>query len=77
MLLLGVLPVLWEWCGVTLLGAFQYDWREHELLHSVAFLSFTLVLQTLLELPWDVYATFVIEQRYKYNLTQLLFSCSI
>eukprot|EP00898_Chlorokybus_atmophyticus_P002787 jgi/Chlat1/3509/Chrsp23S03792 len=63
--LIYYLPHLWN-LSASVLARFGYT-GYHEVLQSVVFLGITQVLETISELPWSVYSTFVVEQRHGFN----------
>ncbi|CAK4616590.1 hypothetical protein LEN26_015388 [Aphanomyces euteiches] len=65
MLLLGYMPFMWQ-CSRHLVDYFGYD-RDHEILVSLAFLTLTSVKDMLLSLPFELYSTFVVEERHGFN----------
>lgn len=59
------LPMLWNLAGnvIQYLGAS----REAEILQTVVFANIGTVISTIIDLPWSLYNTFVIEERHGFN----------
>jgi STE24 endopeptidase len=57
----GVLPLLWRWS----------HWSDNEIVHSLGFSALMLVVDLVLDTPWELYNTFAIEQRHGFNKSTL------
>jgi STE24 endopeptidase len=64
-LLLGLLPWAWDKSG-SLLSRLGFD-PTSEILHTLSFLAVTTLWSQILELPFSLYSTFVIEARHGFN----------
>lgn len=64
-LLLGLLPWAWEKSGL-LVGKLGLD-PKSEIVHTLSFLAVTTLWSQILELPFSLYSTFVIEARHGFN----------
>lgn len=64
-LLLGGIPYLWEKSG-DFLQNFGYG-EEYEILQSNVFLLGATIFGLITGLPWNLYSTFVIEERHGFN----------
>ena len=65
MLCLYLLPAFWDLCGEIVRQA-GYDPRN-ELLRTAAFIVAGSFIATIIDLPFDTYLTFVIEQKHGFN----------
>eukprot|EP00123_Amoebidium_parasiticum_P013678 comp22093_c0_seq1/m.32226 comp22093_c0_seq1/g.32226 ORF comp22093_c0_seq1/g.32226 comp22093_c0_seq1/m.32226 type:complete len:459 (-) comp22093_c0_seq1:782-2158(-) len=65
-LYLGGLPFLWKIAG-NILEHFGLIHTEYEVTQSVLFLYLSTVYQVIMQLPWNLYYTFVLEQRHGFN----------
>ena len=63
LVLLGMLPYMWDLAS-GLVGRLGYDPSESEIFVSLAFAGVYTVIETVLELPWSLYSTFVVEERH-------------
>lgn len=70
-LLYGVYPWLWQQAGY-LLHYIGYS-EEYEILQSISFLLLVMTIGDIMALPWEVYQTFVIEERHGFNKQTLRF----
>ncbi|XP_063932541.1 CAAX prenyl protease 1 homolog [Zophobas morio] len=70
-LFFGFFPFFWDYAG-HLLFRFSFD-STYEILQSVIFLYVLSSYQLVIEIPWDVYHTFVIEARHGFNRQTLKF----
>jgi len=70
LVLLGMLPYMWDLAS-GLVGRLGYDPSESEIFVSLAFAGVYTVIETVLELPWSLYSTFVVEERHGFNKTTL------
>lgn len=59
------LPMLWRYSG-QLLARFGFG-SDSEILQTLIFVLVGSVISTVIDLPWSVYHTFVIEQRHGFN----------
>lgn len=64
-LVFGGIPLLWSLSG-RVTGYFGYG-REHEVTQTVAFALIGAFITTIIDLPWSLYSTFVIEERHGFN----------
>ncbi|KAJ3040310.1 CAAX prenyl protease 1 [Rhizophlyctis rosea] len=60
-----ILPWLWDFSG-RLLARWGYG-EEYEIVHSLVFLAFLTYGSSIIHIPFDLYSTFVIEQRHGFN----------
>ncbi|KAG1683887.1 CAAX prenyl protease 1 [Nymphon striatum] len=65
-LLYNMLPILWNYSGYLLLKYTGLE-SEHEVLQTIIFAVLGSVVSTILDLPWSIYSTFVIEERHGFN----------
>ena len=65
MLRLHALPWAWRRTGALLAGT--TGWLRSEVAHTIAFLLLLTVATMVLELPWGLYGTFVVEARHGFN----------
>ncbi|GAB6027176.1 CAAX prenyl protease 1 [Chamberlinius hualienensis] len=70
-LLLGGIPFLWKYSG-TVLAKWGYG-SDSEILQTLVFLMLSSIYSTIIDLPWSVYHTFVIEQKHGFNKQTPLF----
>ncbi|CAF1076797.1 unnamed protein product, partial [Didymodactylos carnosus] len=64
LLLVGVLPWLWNKCGNVLA---KYDYKNYEVLQSILFICVMMIYSTVTNLPWSYYYHFVLEERHGFN----------
>ncbi|XP_054718196.1 CAAX prenyl protease 1 homolog [Uloborus diversus] len=64
-LILGGIPWMWFTSG-KISGYFGYG-REHEITQTVVFSLLGSIINIILEIPWSLYLTFVIEERHGFN----------
>eukprot|EP00735_Rhodelphis_limneticus_P003650 TRINITY_DN15143_c0_g1::TRINITY_DN15143_c0_g1_i1::g.30583::m.30583 TRINITY_DN15143_c0_g1::TRINITY_DN15143_c0_g1_i1::g.30583 ORF type:complete len:470 (+),score=80.87,sp/Q8RX88/FACE1_ARATH/54.33/4e-154,Peptidase_M48/PF01435.13/3e-52,DUF955/PF06114.8/6.5e+03,DUF955/PF06114.8/0.024,DUF955/PF06114.8/6.2e+02,SprT-like/PF10263.4/0.064,DUF4538/PF15061.1/3.1e+03,DUF4538/PF15061.1/0.049,Peptidase_M56/PF05569.6/1.5e+03,Peptidase_M56/PF05569.6/0.19,Peptidase_M43/PF05572.8/0.22,DUF3671/PF12420.3/0.75,DUF367 len=64
-LLFGGLPFLWV-ASLQILNYFGYD-ESYEILRSIVFTLCYSLWETLIGIPWSIYSTFVIEEKYGFN----------
>ncbi|OQR79671.1 CAAX prenyl protease 1-like [Tropilaelaps mercedesae] len=64
-------PKLWNYCGDLVTSA-GYS-RKNELLRTALFVLIGSVVSILISLPWDLYATFKIEEKHGFNNMTLRF----
>ncbi|GIY15811.1 CAAX prenyl protease 1 homolog [Caerostris darwini] len=64
-LVFGGIPALWSLSG-RCTGYFGYG-REHEITQTVMFGLLAALITTFIDLPWNLYSTFVIEERHGFN----------
>eukprot|EP01102_Stenamoeba_stenopodia_P018849 TRINITY_DN6985_c0_g1_i1.p1 TRINITY_DN6985_c0_g1~~TRINITY_DN6985_c0_g1_i1.p1 ORF type:complete len:459 (+),score=115.40 TRINITY_DN6985_c0_g1_i1:90-1379(+) len=65
-LFFGGMPWLWARSG-EVLERFDFAAEDHEILRSVVFLVISQLYNTFTELPFSLYSTFVIEEKYGFN----------
>ncbi|KAF8778713.1 CAAX prenyl protease 1 homolog [Argiope bruennichi] len=70
-LVFGGIPFLWRLSGQCT-SYFGYG-REHEVTQTVTFALIGAIITTITDLPWNLYATFVIEERHGFNKQTLGF----
>ncbi len=58
---IAMLPILWR----------LSDWSDNEIVHSLGFGLLMILVDLALNTPWDLYNTFVIEQRHGFNKSTL------
>lgn len=63
-LIFGFLPLLWDY-SFTLCEKFGYE--DYEVIHSLVFTMLMVVINSVLGLPFELYSTFVIEERHGFN----------
>jgi hypothetical protein len=64
------LPYMWKQTGAVLellSGKTGYSVLQHEITHTIAFLLAVTVISMVLEMPWGLYSTFVVEQKHGFN----------
>ncbi|KAJ3149126.1 CAAX prenyl protease 1 [Geranomyces michiganensis] len=69
----GILPLLWSWAGQAVHRA-GYD-GYYEITQSVVFILLISAIGTVLNTPFSVYRTFVIEERHGFNKTTPFLFC--
>lgn len=65
LLVLGFLPWFWNLTGDLLAKVGLVS--QNELVHTVAFVLLLSLVSLIVDLPWSLYSTFVIEQRHGFN----------
>ncbi|KFM64976.1 CAAX prenyl protease 1-like protein, partial [Stegodyphus mimosarum] len=70
-LVFGGIPFLWSASG-KVTAHFGYG-KEHEITHTVVFALLGAIVNTIIDLPWSIYLTFVIEERHGFNKQTLGF----
>jgi len=63
--LIGGLPLLWDY-ALVILEKYGYT-AEYETLHAVAFTALLMVINMVFGLPFELYSTFVIEEKHGFN----------
>lgn len=62
----GIVPWIWyslpSWMPQPLAA-----WMEDEIVHTIVFALATGLISMVMELPWNLYMTFVIEERHGFN----------
>ncbi|KAF0705819.1 hypothetical protein AaE_014367 [Aphanomyces astaci] len=71
MLLLGYMPFVWQTSRRVLASWGYYDPMANEIPLSLVFVTLTAARDMLLSLPFDLYATFVVEERHGFNKQSL------
>jgi len=61
---IGFIPYLWDLSG-QILGRFGY--YNNEYLQSIGLFSISIIISTLQDIPFSLYSTFVIEQKFGFN----------
>eukprot|EP00124_Ichthyophonus_hoferi_P002823 Ihof_evm3s212 gene=Ihof_evmTU3s212 len=69
---LGGLPLMWRAAG-HILEHFGLIHTDFEVLHSITFLYLTSVYILITQLPWNLYYTFVLEEKHGFNKQTLKF----
>ncbi|PIK60139.1 putative CAAX prenyl protease 1-like [Apostichopus japonicus] len=64
-LLYGVIPWLWKFAG-DITANFGYG-SEYEIVQSLVFILLSSVVSYVIDLPWSIYSTFVVEERHGFN----------
>jgi len=66
-LLAGFLPYFWDWS--VQLGYKFFGWNEinNEIQITLIFVAITSLLGEVMSLPWDLYSTFVVEEKHGFN----------
>ncbi|CAD5110784.1 DgyrCDS150 [Dimorphilus gyrociliatus] len=67
----GGLPFVWYYSG-KLLAGYGFD-STHEIKQSMIFILFCSIFNMIINIPWDLYRTFVIEERHNFNKQTLGF----
>ncbi|ETW09903.1 hypothetical protein H310_00342 [Aphanomyces invadans] len=65
MLVLGYMPFMWQYCR-ALLASFGYT-PTNEIMVSLTFVILTGARDVVLSIPFDLYSTFVVEERHGFN----------
>ena len=65
-LYLGALPFVWQ-LSSTQLGYFSHDWLQTEIATSILFVVYFMTFSTITGLPWNIYFTFVLEEKHGFN----------
>nr|AAK48913.1 Afc1 protein [Physarum polycephalum] len=63
-LVCGVLPYLW---GVSAVPLRKFGYEDSEVLHSCVFVVLLILLSSIISMPFELYSTFVIEERHGFN----------
>jgi STE24 endopeptidase len=66
---IALLSGFWFAGGFEFLDTFVRGWGAGALLSGIAYIGILLFCRSLLALPWSVYSTFVIEERFGFNKT--------
>jgi STE24 endopeptidase len=66
---LAVTLVFWFCGGFNFLDGIVRRWNWNPILTGLAYIAFLMVARSTLSLPFDIYRTFVIEQRFGFNKT--------
>ncbi len=64
------LPYMWRQTGALLdllTSRTGYTVLQHEITHTIAFLLAVTVISMVVEMPWGLYSTFVVEQKHGFN----------
>jgi len=64
-LIYGALPFLWNY-SLSLIERYGYS-ADYEILHSLVFTVLLILINSVLGLPFELYSTFVIEERHGFN----------
>eukprot|EP00158_Paraphelidium_tribonemae_P008230 Partr_v1_DN28521_c1_g1_i1_m73681 putative CAAX prenyl protease len=68
----NVYPLLWNRAGILLSqavtgGIKDKQWEQWEIWHSLVYITLILIWETILQVPFSLYSTFVVEQRHGFN----------
>lgn len=66
---LGVFLLFWLAGGYPWLDGLVRSWAEPDVVRGLLFVSVLVVANQILELPFEIYSTFVLEERYGFNKT--------
>jgi len=66
---LAVMLAFWHLDGFDLLDGVARSTADGEIARGVVYLGVMVLVSTLIDLPWSVYSTFVIEERFGFNKT--------
>ncbi|CAF4047031.1 unnamed protein product, partial [Rotaria magnacalcarata] len=64
LLLIGVLPWLWQTSGNILA---KYNYFNYEILQSIVFVGIIMIYSTISNIPWSYYYHFVLEEKHGFN----------
>jgi STE24 endopeptidase len=68
---LAVILMFWFCGGFNFLDGIVRGWNWHPILTGMAYIGILVVARSVLSLPFDLYRTFVIEERFGFNRTTL------
>ena len=66
---LGLLLTFWFAGGFSYLDEVVRDWGLHSIPTGLAYIGVLVIAQTLVSLPFSIYSTFVVEERFGFNKT--------
>lgn len=64
---LGFAIMPWSWQYAIDVAQKIGFWADSEIFHSILYVIITSTVKMVLDLPWSVYGTFVLEQRHGFN----------
>lgn len=65
-LYMGALPFVWN-LSAQQLSYFNSEWLHTEIATSVLFVLYFILFSTVTGLPWNIYFTFVLEEKHGFN----------